>query len=336
MNLVALDVGGANLKWADGLGRAVSVPFPLWKNPQGLPNALAEMLAGVTAPHWAVTMTGELADCYRTKREGVNHILDAVEHAAAGRTVSVYLTDGRLVEPSLARQNPLLAAASNWHALAAWAGRFAASGQALLIDMGSTTTDIIPLKQGQVAASGRTDPERMLHRELIYTGVFRSPVCAVCRELPWRSAMVGVAQELFATTGDVYLMLGDLPSEEECSLTADGRPFTKEFATDRLSRMICADSELFSEQDALQAARSIADEQLQQVWRGVQEVVKRCGEPEIVLTSGQGEFLIRRVCDRLGYAGRLYSLAEHLGPEVSACAPAHALAVLAHERWNEA
>ena len=44
MNMLGLDIGGANLKLADGLGYAQSIPFPLWQQPEQLPSALAQML----------------------------------------------------------------------------------------------------------------------------------------------------------------------------------------------------------------------------------------------------------------------------------------------------
>src|SRR5688572_22706360 len=119
MTWLGLDIGGANLKAADGRGWTRSMPFPLWREPDLLAPALGRLIAEAPATdRLAVTMTGELCDCYRTKAEGVSHILSAVEDAAARRQISVYLVDGRLVSPGEARCLPQLAAASNWHVLA--------------------------------------------------------------------------------------------------------------------------------------------------------------------------------------------------------------------------
>src|SRR4051812_33200803 len=119
MSWLGLDIGGANLKAADGLGWAVARPFEVWKASELLADEIAALLAEAPAcEQLAVTMTAELADCYLTKAAGVRAILDAVESAARGRRVAVYLTDGRLAPPDLAREHPVLAAASNWRALA--------------------------------------------------------------------------------------------------------------------------------------------------------------------------------------------------------------------------
>src|SRR5438105_2939312 len=134
MNWLGLDVGGANLKLADGRGWAISRPFPLWRQPERLAAAIAELLVEAPpASGLAVTMTGELADCFATKREGVSAILHAVETAATTLRLSpdavrAYLTSGEMVTAAAARAQPLRAAAANWHALARFAGRLAPSG----------------------------------------------------------------------------------------------------------------------------------------------------------------------------------------------------------------
>lgn len=334
--MLALDIGGANLKAADGLGLAAWRPFPLWQRPDELADALSTLLADAPAADClAVTMTGELADCFETKAVGVGRILAAVEQCAAGRPVLVYLTDGSFVSPAEARRRPLEAAASNWHALARFAGRHAPAGTALLVDIGSTTCDFIPLVDGVPAATGKTDPERLASGELVYTGVVRSPVCAVVAALPWRRMQVPVAQELFATTYDAYLTLGDLPEAPDDRQTADGRPATRAAARDRLARSICADRETFTVDDAQAAAAAIARTQLSKLAIAMQGVLRRLPQPPAtIVTAGQGEFLARRLIEKLGINATIVSLAEKLGPDLSRVAPAHALVVLAREHHH--
>jgi hypothetical protein len=335
MTLLALDIGGANLKAADGLDFAASVYFPLWLAPEQLPEALRELVSH--APHadrFAVTMTGELADCFETKAEGVATILDAVTEVAGRREVGVYLTDGSLVGPAVARAQPLLAAASNWHALARFAGQWAADGPALLLDIGSTTCDVIPLDRGQPDTIGRTDPERLASDELVYTGVQRSPVCAVVDAVPWRGRRCPTAQELFATTWDVYLMLGDLPEEPQSRHTADGRPATRSAARDRLARSICADRDMFDDRDAHAAAATIAHAQSIKIASAVRRVLERSPSPNSVVTCGIGEFLTPRILRHLGMDTRVISLKEQLGAERSQGATAYALAVLVEDRFQ--
>jgi probable H4MPT-linked C1 transfer pathway protein len=199
-----------------------------------------------------------------------------------------------------------------------------------LIDIGSTTCDIIPLADGQPAAEGATDTERLLAGELIYTGVERTAVFGLIDALPWRKQQCPVAAELFATAWDAYLILGDMPEEPQSTHTADRRPATREAARDRLARMICADRETFDAEDARLAAEAIARAQGAKIAVGVAQVMGRMPRPPAaVVISGRGEFVARRVLERLDFGGRIVSLADELGPDLSQAAPAHALAVLA-------
>jgi hypothetical protein len=277
-------------------------------------------------------MTGELADCFNTKAEGVAAIVAAAQAAAGKTPLLIYRSDGRLVPPAKALESPLHVAAVNWHALACFACRFLESSAGMLIDIGSTTTDIIPLTKRGPVAEGIVDPDRLMLGELVYTGVVRSPVCAVTGVLPWRGSPCPTAAEVFATTADAYVTLGDLPEDSSFTYTADGRAMTREFARDRLARSICADRDLFDEADACAAAEAIERAQLAKLGVAACRVAERLGEPvETVILGGQGEFLARRLLKRLGWTARIISLAEQLGQPVSRCAPAHALAVLARE-----
>src|SRR5262249_14714273 len=188
--ILGLDIGGGNLKAATADKRAISVPFPLWKQPDKLPAALAELVGKFPdAEELAVTMTGELCDCFETKRDGVHAIIRAVRGASDGRPIRVWSTDGAFLNSEEAKGNHLKVAAANWHALATFAGRLMPEGPGVLIDVGSTTTDVIPYFNAVPVPRGRTDPERLRCEELLYVGVRRTPVCAV--------TYCQVARELF-------------------------------------------------------------------------------------------------------------------------------------------
>ncbi len=332
-NWLALDIGGANLKAANGQGYAVSKPFPLWAKPEMLAYELRALIAEAPeSDHLAVTMTGELADCFESKTAGVHYILQAVEDASDRRHTRVYLTSGKLVSPVVARREPLLAAASNWRALAEFTLRFARQEPALLLDVGSTTTDIIPLIDGRVAARGVTDTQRLLSGELVYAGVERTPVCALAETVPYRNQNCPVARELFATTRDVYIMLGQLSEDADDTNTADHRPATKGACRVRLARMICAEGDDFNHRDAALIAQVIAQRHLNLTRDAVQKVMTAMAQPpRVLILAGEGEFFARRVIKGMLQEVKTVSMAKKFGPRSSSCAPAHALAVLARE-----
>jgi hypothetical protein len=333
MSWLGLDIGGASLKAADGRGWAWSVPFPLWREPGRLADKIAELLAvAPRADRLAVTMTGELCDCFRTKAEGVRHILSSVKQEAADRSIRVYAVDGRFTSFSEACELPYRVAASNWHALAQFACRFVRGRTGLLIDVGSTTTDVVPLADGQPCTRGTTDLERLANGELLYSGVGRTPICAVTRSLPWRDIDCPVAAELYATTADAYVLLGELQEQPESVCTADGRPLTVEYSHERLARMLCADHASFTLDDAQHAAAAVRDMQLARLRDAITQLTLRMpSPPSCFVASGVGEFLARAAIAQLEAPVPVFSLANELGPVVSECAPAHAVAVLASE-----
>ena len=325
--ILGLDIGGANLKLATDDGRAVSAAFPLWRHPERLAARLWELAEPLGEPELvAVTMTGELADCFATKAEGVDRILASVESAFAKRPVAVYSTAGRFLSPRLAREVPREIAAANWHAQATWAGRFVPQGPAVLIDIGSTTTDLIPLCDGRPCPQGRSDPARLLSCELVYRGVRRTPLMALGPFVSAAARKIPAAAELFATTLDVFLILGEIAEDANDFDTANGRPATRPCAHDRIARMACSDRTEFSWHDAVAAARRYREVLRLELELSLQAVLA-VTPAEIAITSGSGEFLARQLAASAGLTCR--SLCQELSPPLAEAACAYAVAVLA-------
>ena len=328
---LAFDIGGANLKAAHTDGSALSRPFELWKRPDDLASGLTE-LAGVMPPAdaWAVTMTAELCDCFATKADGVRSILAAATRAAQGRPVRVWATDGRFHPAAAILDQPKLAAASNWLALASVVARAGFGDSGLLIDVGSTTTDLIPWRAREVVIpfDARTDLGRLQARTLVYAGSRRTPICSIARTLPYRGIATPLMAELFATTLDLYLTLGQIPADPFQHATGDGGPATPDAARDRLARMVGLDRDDFTSDDAQTLAESAAQLLEDHLVASAERVATAfLGEPPpCVVVAGAGEFLARRVADRIiAPDGSITSLAAAWGLEASTAACAHAL-----------
>jgi (4-(4-[2-(gamma-L-glutamylamino)ethyl]phenoxymethyl)furan-2-yl)methanamine synthase len=336
---IGLDIGGANIKAAHGSGAARTVPFEVWKRPDELAQALGAIAATLPRSDCAaVTMTAELCDCFPTKDVGVNAILDAVIDALSVESIVVWGMDGRFHELHEARHDPAMVAAANWLALAMLAARLLPEEPGLLIDIGTTTTDLIPLNRGAVAARGRSDTERLQAGELVYAGVRRTPVCALTNELPFRGLPTGLAAELFASTLDIYLTLGDIPSNPIDLSTADGRPSTPDAARDRLARMVGADRDGFSPADARafsQAADAcLMDRMIHAAERACESTI---GRPATAVIAGSGDFLALRLARRLiGPDRPVISLKNAWGEIASSAGCAFALVQLASEQFHPA
>ncbi|MEQ8848418.1 hydantoinase/oxoprolinase family protein [Botrimarina sp.] len=322
---IGLDVGGANLKAALSTGAAWSEAFELWRRPLQLADAIGRLLTGPVAEPAAgiaLTMTGELADCYRTKADGVRAIVDATRSAAAGRPVRVAAVDDRWLSPAEAADTPHLVAAANWRLAARWCAARWIDG--VWVDVGSTTADLIAFGGGRVESQGATDPERLTTRELVYQGVGRTPVCAVVRELPLHGRPCPVAAELFATTADAWVLLGEAPEDPSTDRTADGRPLTRAFARERLARVVCADGSSFTDADARHAAAAVAEAQE----RALCEALALRPRRGTLVVSGAGEFLALRAAAR-GWGQGVRRISHTLGEPASRCFPAYAAAALA-------
>ncbi len=326
---LALDIGGANLKAADGCGWCHSESFPLWRVWRDLPQALRRIIALRPAARLAVTMTGEIADCFTDRADGVRQILASCSVAAAGRPVAVYSLAGSLIEPAEAAAQPLAVAAANWHALARLAGSLVPTGRGLLLDIGSTTTDLVPLTNGQPTPRGRTDWQRMACGELLYMGVERTPVPALVRSLPYRNSRQPVASECFATVRDAWLTLGDLPERPQDRDTADNGPATRAAARTRLARMMLLEPADFADADAKRAASWIAAVQSRRLAAAIRRQLAGSEQITTVIISGHGGRLAEQALARLDVPLTVTSLSCSLGADIARVGPAHALALIA-------
>jgi (4-(4-[2-(gamma-L-glutamylamino)ethyl]phenoxymethyl)furan-2-yl)methanamine synthase len=304
--VIGLDVGGANTKavWRNGgERRAVSRPFEVWRDREALASVVREVVAGV-APEpvdaVALTTTAELADAFRTKREGVGFVLDAAEAAVAGTPLLVFTTDGEVVPLAEARARAVEVAAANWLASALAVAHVYSDG--LMLDVGSTTADVVPIAGGRVVAAGRSDLDRLLAGELVYTGALRTNLAAIAPRVPVRGGWCPVASELFAISADVHLILGHLAPAAYTCATPDGRPATVEFARERLARLVCADAEEMDAQEIDAIAEFLHAEQVGQIEAAVSRASRRLGGGAPVVPLGAGAFLAREAAEHLGRA----------------------------------
>jgi probable H4MPT-linked C1 transfer pathway protein len=330
-DVVGWDIGGVNTKVARVVAGAVVAvrgrPYEVQRNPTalvGLLRALAVEVGAQAGAAHAITMTAELSQMFRTKRDGVAFVLDAVETAFPAAEIRVYAVDGRLIAPGEARRSPLAVAAANWSATA-----HAVAVQhpdAVLIDIGTTTTDMIPIVGGRVVARGRTDPERLASGELVYTGALRTPTEALAPRVPLGREMVGASAEGFALSGDVHLWRGDLAPADYTVPTPDGRPATRQFAGERLARVICADRELLDEAAVSSIADALAAAQLARIVEDLRRVLARHPSLSVAVVTGLGAFLGEAAARVSGLEP--VRLAAQLGEAAARCAPAASVALL--------
>lgn len=337
---LGLDLGGAHLKAArlgpDGtLADAFQLACPLWRGTDRLEQALGQALARLgPVERVAVTMTGELVDLFPDRASGVSCLVAAVERHLPG--IARYWAGTRgFLEAGAAAGAADAVASANWLATASAAA--VRAGEGLLVDMGSTTTDLLVLAGGRPCPMATGDRGRLASGELVYQGLVRTPVMALARKVPLAGAWTGLMNEHFATTADLYRLLGLLDEADDVHPAADGGAKDVEASARRLARMAGADLaelpmgawramagflvqrqlRLLEDAAALQLSRGLLDGKAPVIGAG-------CGE---VVT----ELLARRLERPFLPLSALFSCPPALRRAASVSAPALAVALLLHE-----
>jgi probable H4MPT-linked C1 transfer pathway protein len=315
VDIIGLDIGGANTKAAfvktnhESLHQieVIAEYFPIWKYPTKLADTLLkirERLNTANIEGVGVTMTAELSDAYQTKEEGVKQILACVAKVFADTTILVLDADATLRSLTEALSEPLKVASANWAATGWMVSQLVEN--CVVIDVGSTSTSIIPVVAGRIAAFGKTDLEKLINGELVYTGALRTNVAAIVPAVPLKGGWARVSSELFAQSSDVNLVLGNIEEEEYTVETADGRGKTRFEAMARLSRVVCADANTLSEGEILDIADCVYKRQIEHVTAGLTQVltrVKSVSKTDIVaVVTGVGkDFIARKAAKQAGF-----------------------------------
>jgi (4-(4-[2-(gamma-L-glutamylamino)ethyl]phenoxymethyl)furan-2-yl)methanamine synthase len=300
--VIGLDVGGANTKAAvvhsDEQVQTVSEPFEVWREPDALGDAVASVVGrlGLERVPVALTTTAELVDVFPSKREGVLYVLEATRRALPGRRLRVMTTAGELVGLEEAEAEPLRCAAANWVATALLIGR--SLSDAILLDCGGTTTDVIPIVAGEVAARGHTDLERLLAGELVYTGALRTNIAALLSHVPIGGEPCPVTSELFAISADAHLLRGSLVPEQCTCTFPDGRGTSLPEVRSRLARVVCADPEQLAGGDLEAIAAAVEEAQVSSIATALDRVAATVPAGARVVAVGVGAFLARAAARR--------------------------------------
>jgi probable H4MPT-linked C1 transfer pathway protein len=338
VSIVGWDLGGANVKVAmvdDGrVLRAIQIPCPLQPSAGKFDAAVAAAFSHLPsrALH-AVTMTGELSDVFADRNEGVAYLVQLMQRSTAGQTLLIYGGRAGFLDPEAALSRKPDVASANWHASAALAAH--ACGEGLLVDVGTTTTDLVALRNGAPACKGYTDGERLAEGELIYAGVVRTPAMAIAADVLFRGRRQRIAGERFATMADAYRLTGELPADADPYPAADQRGKSAAESAARLARMLGRDASEAEQGAWIEVARQLAERQLASLEEAARNLSTReaLNAAAPVIGAGCGRFLARRLAARIGRPYRDFAGLIEVAPDAcemaARCAPAVAVAVLA-------
>ncbi|MHA2299224.1 MAG: hydantoinase/oxoprolinase family protein [Candidatus Hodarchaeales archaeon] len=343
---LGLDIGGANTKITvvnqkdDHFNLVLddSFYFPFWEKKDcfkefliGKKTILPNKPAGV-----GVTMTAELSDCYETKAEGVEHITRSVMEVFP--VAKFYSTTGQFLEEQKAVINWREISAANWHASASLIGE--KFPNCIFIDTGSTTTDIIPVKNGYPGVKGKDDVNRLINGELIYTGVLRTNLIALTgmKRFPFDGSTIRGSPEYFACTADVYRVLGFINDQEYAMTTPDGRGTSVDECLGRIAKFVCGDLQLLNKSKLVKLCQYLMSRQVEVIAEGVKEVMKDLGlnKESPAAITGSGGFLAEQAAKQAGIDECIHLTARHATVKADVeFSPALAMAVLVSRIDND-
>lgn len=360
--IVGWDVGGAHLKAAmlsaDGhLKQVIQVPCALWRGMPELTRAIQSVIhtfniENTTEIMHAITMTGELVDLFANRQEGVLAISQHMQtqligdkYFYTGAQKADFSGFAKIKEVQQCWQS---IASANWLATAANTAKrlkhCSDFSNGILIDIGSTTSDFIVLKEGEPQSQGLSDAERMQNDELVYTGVVRTPLMALTQKIMFRNQSTSVAAEYFATTADVYRLTAELNEIDDMTDTADGQDKTLFASSRRLARMIGRDVEEAGLEEWKRLALAFKAKQFSRLTEALEKhltAIRYYSAHITILGAGVGHFLAEQLATEynLPYRNAASLLHEHSNMTnmfmTSTCLPAAAVACLAHEALSE-
>ena len=334
MKIAGFDIGGANTDLAiiDFEGdeiKSMEVDFaylPMWSNNDDLSRVLIELIEKICPVSEidavGISMTAELVDAYDTKKEGVLDVVKKCEETF-GCPIAYVGIDGMLSKEEI-METPLKAAAANWIATVQIATLI--SDNCIFIDTGSTTTDIIPIKDGKECAIGKSDFERSATGELVYTGTLRTNLASFLDKVELNGKEYRIASELFAQTADVYTVLDLIKPEDYVCDTFDGDGKSKVECAQRIARVVCADLDMLSMDDIVELSKFIHKKQIEQIADGLKQVVETQNLDLIVVTGLGKDILDKPAAESLGL--EVKSMGDILTDEECVVAPAVGTAVM--------
>ena len=347
-NVIGWDLGGAHLKAVSisqdsQIQNVFQTPCPLWQGLDQLEKAVEQIQGSMPQKKTtvnAITMTGELVDLFNSRQDGVFQLLEALKRFFLEKTVFVFIGERRLIPiGKVTRSDYPKIASANWLASGLWlAGKLE---EGLFIDVGSTTTDILPIHAHEVRYRGYSDADRLAFEELIYAGIIRTPVMALVSQAPILGRREKPMAELFATTSDVYRLTGELQESDDQYPSADGGEKSSEASARRLARQFGRDYEALDQTAWVRLAYALRSQQIGEIASSIalQESLGGLSEKTPLVGGGIGRFLVKALAS---FQNRPYIDYTSFFPvgsgrhehTVSDCAPAAAVAGLLLDQFK--
>ena len=277
MNLLALDIGGAYIKSSlikfNNSNAKILInkrnAFNFRVNSNNLDDALSEELQNHVDKNTIIdmviiTITAETIGIFNTIKDGVIKIAKICEETFFEFKIYYISTDGNIHNYNQLKNRPMDFASANWVATSKLAAKYIEDG--LFIDMGTTTTDIIPIKNKIICPTTKTDMARLVSGELLYMGLLRTYISNIVDKLPFNDTFIPLASEIRCFTAHIYVALGMI-KELEMLHPFSGKKIkiTRTNSLDAIARSVCADKTLIECDKIVKMANYVYKKQMEKM-----------------------------------------------------------------------
>ena len=299
---IGWDIGGAHTKYTvtnDNSSSLISkiIPLRIWESLDPLKKLLNNIVNEYGEDYLiinVISMSGEMCDIFSTRKEGVERILSLFNKRLFKNYIYTLKFGIILLNKNI---NYKHVASTNWHIIASYLSLL--KKNVIAIDLGSTTTDIILIKNNKCINKRIDDFTGLSQLELLYTGVLRTPIFAITKEIKLNGKIYRLIPEYYATMADIYRLLGIISSKDDYSDTADDRTKSKRNTLARVSRSIGLDYQAKNENLIISICVKIMSEHLDQISYTIDGHIKKNFKHfrhlELI-GMGIGKNIIKEIC----------------------------------------
>lgn len=342
---IGWDIGGAHTKYTINSKALVKpdsiiIPLQLWKSLEPLKKLINDIYDKYSHRYTIInglTMSGEMCDSFNNREEGVKKILSLFNR---GSSKNYIYTSKHGIVPMNKYKNCKYIASMNWHIIASYVKNIYKN--VIAIDLGSTTTDIILIKNYKCINQRIDDHTGLKSSELIYTGVLRTPIFSVVKSISYNRQIYNLIPENYATMADIYRVLGVIGSQEDYSTTADGRSKSQLNSFMRVSRLLGLDYTSKYKKLILGLSRKIMSEHYDQIRYNIHSHITKLflNEKDLkFIGMGVGRNIIKRICqknrwDYVDLASLISGPYNKSQDDLSMASPSFLLSLLLKEKYE--
>ncbi len=255
---IGWDIGGAHLKSCviNNQKTVCSVDLcELWKTKEVgyMINQIIKQYSHKGIVNNVITMSGEMCDVFENRDQGVKKILNYFK-----KFVNTYVYTRNCGIVSVKHNTkPKNIASANWHVIAKFMCKKLTN--AIIIDLGSTTTDFILIKNSKIINKRLDDFSGLRSQELSYIGCLRTPPYIFERSLKINNKDIHIIPENFSSLADVYRIIKKLPKSFYYSSTCDSKDKDIKACMVRFARNFGLDYKEKHRNFLISAAQKISD-----------------------------------------------------------------------------